>query len=117
MLVDEIRSSYRQLMTEAGETIAIRRYTGSGPNRPFFDTNVTARVTGYEPHELVGDVQQGDRKVLVLADDLVVAQVPSNLRKGDKAIVRGRELNIEAADDSTRRVAGELIAIELRVRG
>ena len=32
-------------------------------------------------------------------------------------VVRGKELNIEAADDNTRRVQGVLIAYELQVRG
>lgn len=117
MTPDSIKADYRRMMDKAGETITIRRYTGSGPNRPFFDAPVRARVVDYEPHELVGTIQQGDRKLIVLAEDLATAQVPLDLRKGDKAVVRGRELNIEAADDNTRRVQGVLIAYELQARG
>ncbi|GAB5506679.1 MAG: hypothetical protein Rhirs2KO_18420 [Rhizobiaceae bacterium] len=111
------KASYRRLLGAAGERIVIRRLTGTGDNRLYFEASVLARVTGYEPDELVGDIDQGDRKVILLADDLVSAGFPLDLRKGDKAFVRGRELNIEAADDSTRRVQGVLIAYELRVRG
>ncbi|EHK56905.1 hypothetical protein [Allomesorhizobium alhagi] len=116
MTPDSIKASYRRALG-AFEEIVIRRYTGAGANRPYFDAPVLARVTGYEPKELVGTIQQGDRKLIVLADDLIAAQVPLDLKKGDKAVVRGKELNIEAADDSTRRVAGVLIAYELQVRG
>jgi len=117
MTSDQVKASYRRLMNAVGETIAIRRYTGAGHDRPRFDANVMARVVDYEPHELAGSITQGDRKLIVLAEDLIEAQVPLDLRKGDKAVVRGRELNVEAADDNTRRVQGVLIAYELQVRG
>lgn len=114
----EAKASYRRTMKEAGETVTIRRYTAaSGTPRPSVTKDVTARVTGYAPHELVGSIQQGDRRVIVLADDLATGAVTLPIKKGDKAVVRGRELNIESVDDSTRRVQGVLIALELQVRG
>jgi hypothetical protein len=117
MSPSEIKASYRRMMDAVGEPIAIRRYTGTGANRPFFDAPVMARVVEFKPSDLVGDIIQGDRSLIVIAQDLIDAQVPLNLRKGDKAMVRGKELNIEAVDDNTRRVQGELIAYEIRVRG
>jgi hypothetical protein len=117
MTPQEAAEGYRRAMDVAGETILIRRYTGTGTSRPRFDASVRARVVDFEPHELVGAIVQGDRKLIVLAEDMIAAQIPLDLRKGDKAVVRGRELNIEAADDSTRRIAGVLIAYELQVRG
>ncbi|MGE0290328.1 MAG: hypothetical protein AB7I42_24910 [Bradyrhizobium sp.] len=117
MTPDESRADYRATMDRVGEVVLIRRYTGSGQNRPHFDAEVRARVMGYEPTELVGGVIQGDRKLIVLAEDMIAAQVPLDLRKGDKAVIRGKECNIEAADDNKRRVAGALIAYELQVRG
>lgn len=116
MTPDEARDSYRRAMDVAGETILIRRYTGAGTNRPRFDATVRARVVDYVPHELIGTVVQGDRKLIVLVEDMVAAQIPLDLRAGDKVVVRGKELNIQAADDNTRRIAGELIAYELQVR-
>lgn len=117
MTPEEIKATYRRDMDAVGETVLIRRYTGTGSARPRFDAAVKARVVDYEPKDLVGLIQQGDRKLIVLAEDLIAAQIPLDLRKGDKSVVRGKELNIEAADDSTRRVAGVLIAYELQVRG
>lgn len=110
-------ASYRRMMTDRGETVALRRYSGSGPDRPWFDAEARAVVSGYRPEELAEGIVQGDQKLIVLAEDLVAAQFPLPLLKGDKAIVRGRMLNIEAADGNTRRVAGVLIAWELQVRG
>jgi hypothetical protein len=114
---ESARSTYRRMMTLVGETVVIRRYTGTGANRPRFDAEVIARVTDYEPSELVGTIIQGDRKVIVLAEDLTSAQFPTPIKKGDKVVARGKELNIEAPDDNSRRIQGELIAWELQVRG
>jgi hypothetical protein len=113
----EVKAIYRRMMDDYGETVQIRRYTGTGSNRPWFDTDAMARVTRYEPEELVGTIVQGDRRLIVLAEDLIAGQFALPVRKGDKVVVRGAELSIEAADDNTRRVAGELIAVELQVRG
>lgn len=117
MTPEAAKASTKRMLSHVGETVTIRRYTGTGQNRPHFDATVKARVVDYKPHELVGAIQQGDRKLIVLADDLITAQFPQPLVKGDKAVVRGKELNIEAPDDNTRRVQGVLIAYELRVRG
>lgn len=117
MTPDSILAAYRRTLDQVGEQIRIRRYTGSGTNRPWFDVEVQARVMDFDPDELVGTIVQGDRKIIVLADDLTAAQVPDKIRKGDKAIVRGATLNIEAVDNNTRRVAGVLIAYQLQVRG
>lgn len=113
----QILATYRRMMGMVGETVLIRRYTGTGANRPRFDAEVTARVTDYEPSELVGTIVQGDRKIIVMAEDLTSAQFPTPIKKGDKVVVRGKELNVEAPDDSSRRIQGELIAWELQVRG
>lgn len=117
MTPESVKATYRRFISEAGETVTFRRYTGAGTNRPKFDADAIARVVDYEPNELVGSIQQGDRKLIVLADDLIEAQFAIPLRKGDKAVVRGKELNIEAPDDNTRRVRGVLVAYELQVRG
>jgi hypothetical protein len=115
MTPEQCRATYRRMMALVGEPVLIRRYTGTGANRPRFDAEVIARVTEFEPDQLVGTIQQGDRKLIVLSEDLT--GFPTPIKKGDKAVVRGKELNIEAPDDNSRRVQGELIAWELQVRG
>lgn len=117
MSAEAIRAAYRRAIDAVGETVTIRRYTGAGANRPYFDVAVRARVVGYAPQEMVGTIQEGDRKVILLAEDLIAAQAPLDLRKGDKIFVRGKEMDIHMADDSTRRVEGEIVAFEIRARG
>lgn len=112
-----ILANYQRSLARVGETIYVRRFSGSGPSRTHADTAATARVTGYDPHELIGSIVQGDRKVIMLAKDLTDAGFSLPVVKSDQLIVRGKPLAIQAVDDSTRRVAGTLIAIEIQVRG
>lgn len=117
MTPDGVKAAYRRGMDAAGEVVTFRRYSGAGANRSFFEAEVRARVVDYQPKELVGSIQQGDRRVILLAEDMIAAQVPLDIRKGDKIIVRGKELNVESPNDNTRRIRGVLIAYELQVRG
>lgn len=108
---------WRAAIKRHGEPVLIRRYTGSGTNRPRFDVTVRGRVFGYEPHDLIGGIAQGDRRVLILHEDLIKAQFALPITNSDKCVVRGRELAIQAADDNTHRDGTELIAWELQTRG
>lgn len=117
MTPESVKDTYLRMIKRAGDWVHIRRYTGQGVNRPRFDTKVRARVTGYGPDELVGSIVQGDRKVILLAQDLIDAQFSLPILSSDKIVVRGRELAIVAPDDSTRRMGAVLIAYELTARG
>lgn len=112
-----VLQSYRLQLTSHGEQIKIRRYIGTGMGRTFTDTNAKARVRGYLPNELVGTIQQGDRNIIVLAEDLELGGFALPITAADKAVVRGKELAILGVDDNTRRVGPTLIAIELQCRG
>lgn len=114
MPVEQTKSLYARTLKE---TVYLRRFTGVGPSRPFFDTEARARIIGYMPHELIGTIQQGDRKAIVFVPDLVDAGFALPVTANDKLVVRGRDLAIIALDDNTRRDEGELIALELQVRG
>lgn len=116
MNVDAIKSAYRQALGEFDQ-IHIRRYFGDGEARPFFDYPCTARETEFDPKELVGPLKEGDRKLIVFADDLLAAQFPVPVKANDAAIIRGKEINIVGVNDKTRRVQGVLIAYELGIRG
>lgn len=107
------------MLAAVGEDIVIRRYSGpAGPDRPYTDTVARARVTGYQPRDLVGGIVQGDRRVIVLVDTLgALLPIVPGRDSDDRAVVRGKELTILAVDDSTRRIGGTLIALELQVRG
>ena len=112
-----VLQSYRRELGQYGEVILIRRYNGTGPGRTYVDTPMHARVRGYQPAELVGTIQQGDRNVIGLAEDLTNGGFLMPVTPSDKAIVRGRELAIMGVDDSSRRVGSVLVAIEMQVRG
>jgi hypothetical protein len=125
MTPDAVKASYRRALTE---TVLLRRYTGAGSVRPKFEAAARAQVVGYAPHELVGTIVQGDRKCIVLADDLIANgwAAPRNpdgtfgrvaIVTSDFVVVRGVQLAIKAVDDSTRRINGVLIAYELQVSG
>jgi chemotaxis receptor (MCP) glutamine deamidase CheD len=117
MSADAVKASYARAFAAYGVEVVVRRYTGTGADRPRTDAKVLARVLGYEPRELVGAIKEGDRKVIVLHEDLVTKQFPVPLVRGDKVVVAGRELNVEAPDGDTRRVGTQTIAWELQVRG
>lgn len=124
MTPDQMKADYRLMLNNTGEDIIVRRYTGTGTNRPKIDVSVRARVTGFAPRELVGTIQQGDRFIVLLAEDVTQPTTDSPpqtltlpLVGSDKVVVRGKELQVLAADDSTRRVQGVLIAIEIQARG
>jgi hypothetical protein len=111
-----IRADYRKALTRVGSLIAVRRYTDPVA-RTFVDYPALARPMNYQPADLVGAIQQGDVKLIVLAEDLEIAGFPFPLRKGDKVFRQGKESNIEAPDGNSREVQGVLVAYELRVRG
>lgn len=110
----QAKAMYRRQIDTHGETITLRRVNPSPAAATTQD--VRARVLGYAPEELVGAVQQGDRKIIVLAEDIGAFPVPFR-RAFDQVLLRGAQLTVQDFDDSTRRVAGELIAYELRARG
>lgn len=109
---------YRRLIAPF-ETISIRRYHGTGASRPRFDWDVQARVTDFQADELVGSIVQGDRKLIVLQEDLVNAGFPFPIGTGPnwKAVVSGKELQIKSVDDRTRRLGDEAIAYNIAAGG
>src|SRR6188508_1925880 len=70
MPVERTKSLYARTLHEI---VFVRRYTGVGPDRPFFYTQARARVMTYTPEQLVGTIQQGDRRAIVFVPDLVDA--------------------------------------------
>jgi len=119
MTPDQAKAMYVRRLGDF-EMVSIRIYTGAGSSRPRFDYEpIRARPVDFNPDELVGGIVQGDRNVIVLAEDVINAGVPLPLATGanTKMVIRGRELTIKAIDDNTRRLGGELIAYEMQVGG
>lgn len=111
-----IKTRYRRAIREHGETVLFRRYTGSGTNRPIFNAEIRAMVTGYQPQELIGGIVFGERRVIILAEDVFKAQI-GTITASDKIVVRGRECAIGGVDDSTHRDGADLVAYEMKVSG
>lgn len=115
-------AAHRRMLRRLGESVTLRRLTGT-TSQTAVDATVTARVTGYRPQALAGGIQQGDRELIVLAEDLVAAGWPVPPKKGDRIILRpdadgvGETLTVQAVDSSRRRVGGVLIAYEITARG
>ena len=115
MISSEVVAAYARVLKDR---VTFRRYTGAGESRPFVEArDVRSHVAGYQPHELIGSIIQGDRKVIALVADLVDRKFVLPLTVNDKVIVDGKELAIIAPDGNTRSVNGELVAYEIQARG
>ena len=125
-LADQTLRAYRVAMSRVGAVVTVRRYAGKGAARAVAaQADAMARITGYAPQEIVGAVQQGDRKVILINDPY--AAVPAGKvalatllplsALTDRLVISGAELEIHAVDDQARSVAGQLVAFEIQVRG
>jgi hypothetical protein len=103
---------------ENGEVVTVRRLV---PNAAPVEASARAKIKGYEPAELTGGIQQGDRKILLSHEDLVRDGFPVPVKTNDKIILLrfggNRVLNVQDVDDSTHRDAGDLAAYLIRASG
>ncbi|PZQ19336.1 MAG: hypothetical protein DI565_00655 [Ancylobacter novellus] len=124
MSVAATRRQYARDIGTVGEIVGLRRETADSAIEV---GNLRARVTGFRPEELASGVDQGARKVILLAEDVERAVAlglwPATegggpaIVKNDRIVVRGAPLNVEAIDDSTRRLGGVLMAYEITATG
>lgn len=114
----EIRADYAREIG-VGETVIVRRYSGTGAARTYGEYEARARVMEFQAGELIGNLTQGGRKLIVLAEDLENEgfEFPLLANGNDKIVVRDKEMTVTAVDDNTRRVQGVLIAIDVMVNG
>jgi hypothetical protein len=112
-------------IARAGETVTLRRITGTSP-QTFFDVVLSAVCRGYKPVELIGAIVQGDSLVILSPTDIDRVQWPGGQtpatigdvrvpKVNDKVIQQGKPRNVQAANPVY--VRGELVRIELQVRG
>jgi hypothetical protein len=87
----------RALIATAGQTVILRRITGT-TTPVWYDVACKASVRGYQPAELIGPVQQGDREVIVATEAMVAFGWPLPPRKGDKVVIDGVVTNVEAVE-------------------
>ncbi|MGN6585803.1 MAG: hypothetical protein ACTHJV_19080 [Rhizobiaceae bacterium] len=104
------QAMYRRQFDMHGRKVTITR-PGADPLQ-----NVRVRITTFTPEEIAGGVAVGNRKVIVLAEDVPDSFAP--LKKGDSVLVDGKSLMFtQTPDDQTRRVGETLIAYECIVAG
>ena len=124
MTPEQVRADYRGAMGRVGETVTLRRESDDPAT---VSNGVLARVVGFTAQELASGIDQGARKLIVLAEDVereitagrwpAPAGGQAAILKNDIIIVRGAPLSVESVDDSTRRVAGVLVAYEIVATG
>lgn len=108
------KAAYARQFLAHGETVMLRRLSGVGAG----DYAARARIVNFEPSDLIGSIQQGRRKAIVLAEDIAASGFPLPiLPKQDRLIWAGKTLVIRAVDDATRRVQGVAMAYELELAG
>jgi hypothetical protein len=109
------RAALDRALARAGEPIVLRRVVGTNP-QTWFDVTCQASVRGYRPEQLIGGITQTDSFVILSPTQILDAQWAGGIPKvNDKAIVQGRVRNVEFV--APIYVGGELVRIEMRVRG
>ena len=93
-----------------GQTVTVRR-----PGSPSVEASVKAFVKDFSPAELQGNLQQGDRRVIVAHLSLVRESWPVPPRYGDQVDAGGLTYVVQSSNPLN---IGELVArYDLVVRG
>jgi hypothetical protein len=121
MTPTEARAAYRQSLEKAGRLVTLRR-VASGVTTEAVDC--LARVLGYTAEQIVGAVQQGDQRVILLAEDLELKSWPDMPKAGsnpDRIVFDGAAYAIQDVDANTLNpwgvAPGKTVAYEIRIRG
>jgi hypothetical protein len=114
MSPDAVKAEYLEALGEVGETVSIRRITGTGPSRTDTSYATIGRVFNGERKELTGGIAQQDLTAIVYAPDLFTAGMPSDVVIGDFLVHQGIEHSVYEV--KARRIQGVMVAYELTVR-
>lgn len=125
MTPQQALASLDAMLATYGAPAIVRRITWVGSTSTAHDVTVQAVVRGYEPTELVGGIVQGDSRAILSPTSIIAAGWPGVPPAagtdgrvpiiGDKLVVAGRVRNIQAVVPFY--MAGDLVRIELQVRG
>lgn len=99
------------MLEKWGSQVTLKRGLGDAAPAATFK----ARLSGFKADD--ADFQQGMTKVIFLAVDAAGFPLPIKEKSTDAIWLEGRKMTVQMVDDFTRRVAGELIAYELWVKG
>lgn len=118
-------ATLERALAQTGEKVVLRRQYGVSPNS-WAEVECLAFVRGYLPDQLVSGIYQTDMLAIISPTNIERAKWPggsgfagtgdTRLPKiGDKLVVRGTQRNVEAVGPIY--VRGELVRIEMRVKG
>lgn len=110
-MADPRISTIYDAVNRVGETVVVRRLTNQIP----FDVTLKAVVRGYGPDELVGGIQQGDKRVILSQVDMEKTQWCWPVKVQDRVIIEGRSTVVQAVDK--RKIGEDAAMYVLQVRG
>jgi hypothetical protein len=117
MDANSVDAIYRRALASRsgpGAMVTLIRAFGEGAGR----YSVHAFVRGYTPADVVGAVQQGRRKAIVLGSDVVKCGFPLPFKPKQDRLEWGEHTDvIFAVDDATGQIQGVTIAYELELQG
>jgi hypothetical protein len=111
--VSDTASRIIDMLERRGRPAPLRRRVGTTSS--FTDVTVTAVSAGYLPQELIGTIQQGDRKTVISNKEIDAASWPGPPRKGDLLVIDSQSTTVQVATpmyDKTR-----IVAYIIQVRG
>lgn len=106
--------NYRRMFARGGRRVTLQRRRANA--QPVEVANVRARIRGFTPQEIAGGFDVGQRKILILAEDVPAGFRP--LLKNDRVIVDGLTWAFSnRPDDQTHRDGDVLLAYDCVAAG
>ena len=110
---NQYKEMYEKFMGPLAQAVILRLNNGTG----FTSYPSKAHVSNYNEKDLIpnGPIELGDLRLVILAEDIPTGVV--RMDKGDRVSIEGREYGVIHWDSNTRSVGGELVAVNVTVRG
>ncbi len=106
-----ITATTRQIQ-RTGQPLTLRRIaTGTAP----VSVSLTGLVRGYQAHELLGGIVQGDRRVTIANTEIAAAAWPGPPRKGDQVLIAGATFTVQSV--ATEYLGATIARHDMQVRG
>lgn len=102
----------RRMVLREGQPLTLRRVA---TGQTAIDVAVTGVLRDFQPHELVGNIIQGDRRVILTNDEISAAGWPLPIRKGDQVLDGTKVYTVQGCSTAQRQ--GSIARHDLVVRG
>lgn len=113
----QILKDWETALDRRGTIVEVGRQTGTNPNAMFW-ASCRARVKGYRPDALVGNVIQGEVSIRAFYPDLINNRFPLPVRTTDKVRVPGgNPVQINAIDINTGRDGNTQVFVKIMATG